>query len=216
MRSLKHATSFLTSGATSSARRPTSSSRSTNSEVRMGLTKTILFGDDPAPTATLRALWRPRLNASLRIRIRSRRGAETERAKAHYWDPIWPTAVAAVMSELGIKAISSTEGTLRPHSLAGGCPRIKSQFDVNCISIMNSGYFPLCSCAQTGFSRAACCLRMATGEVSSKSAATTVYPLVLPLAKKQFFMSLMSPSRPGRHSGRHSVAHRKSNGSFRL
>ncbi len=71
----------------------------------MGLTKTILFGDDPAHDG-IRGGWQEAAAEQIAAHphpIKTRR--RNQMGTGPYWDPIWPSAVAAALSELGIKSI---------------------------------------------------------------------------------------------------------------
>jgi hypothetical protein len=75
----------------------------------MGLTKRILFGDDPAHDGIRQER---REAAAVRVAafafpIQTKR--KNRLGRSPYWDPFWPSAVSAALKELGIEAIIVNE-----------------------------------------------------------------------------------------------------------
>lgn len=71
----------------------------------MGLTKKILFGNDPAYDR-IRQAWREaaaKRIAAFPFAIQTKR--KNKLGRGPYWDPFWPSAVAAGLNELGVKSI---------------------------------------------------------------------------------------------------------------
>ena len=75
----------------------------------MGLTKRILFGDDPAHDG-IRQKWREAAAeriAAFAFPIQTKR--KNRLGRGPYWDPFLPSAVSAALKELGIEAIIVNE-----------------------------------------------------------------------------------------------------------
>lgn len=75
----------------------------------MGLTKRILFGNDPAFDGTRQA-WREaaaKRIAAFAFPIQTKR--RNRLGRGPYWDPFWPSAVTTALKELGIDALVVNE-----------------------------------------------------------------------------------------------------------
>lgn len=75
----------------------------------MGLTKNILFGDDPAHDS-IREAWREAAAeriAAFPVPIQTKR--KNRLGPGPYWDPFWPSALSTALKELGIEAIVVNE-----------------------------------------------------------------------------------------------------------
>jgi hypothetical protein len=86
----------------------------------VGLTKTILFGDDPAHDAIRQAMSDAAANriAAFPFSIPTRRRNRIRQRP--YWDPYWPSSVSSAAKELGI-------GTILVNSRR--CTRTKEEAD---------------------------------------------------------------------------------------
>jgi hypothetical protein len=71
----------------------------------MSLTKTILFGNDPAHDGIRRAMGEAaaRVVAAFPFSIPTRR--KNRAGRGPYWDPFWPSSVWSASKELGIETI---------------------------------------------------------------------------------------------------------------